>query len=126
MLRVERSNTILYCDRWPETAAFYRLLLGDVVTFENDWFVELAIGDGSHLSIADVTRATIAPAGGAGLTLSWQVADVETTRRLLVELGIDVTPVIRRFGASAIDVHDPEGHRIELWSAAPAVVEPPG
>lgn len=119
MLHVERSNTILYCARWNETVAFYRGLLGGAVTFENDWFVELAVGDGSYVSIADASRATIEPAAGAGITLSWQVADVEATRLVLLDVGIPVSAVITRFGAQVVDVFDPEGHRIELWSPSP-------
>lgn len=118
MLRVERSNTILYCARWNETVAFYRGLLGGAVEFENEWFVELAVGDGSFLSIADAARATIAPAGGAGITISWRVTDVEATRLLLLDVGIAVTPVMTRFGAKVVDLFDPEGHRVELWSPA--------
>ncbi len=116
MLRVERSNTVLYCARWPETVAFYRGLLGGAVTFQNDWFVEFAIGDGSHISVADAGRATIAPSGGAGITLSWKVADVESTRLILIDAGIAVSPVATRFGASVVDLFDPDGHRVELWT----------
>lgn len=115
-VRVERANTIVYCDRWAQTVAFYRALLGDVVVFENDWFVELAVGGGSSLSIADASRATIASSEGAGITLSWEVADVVAERDRLLARGFEVADVRRRFGSPVVDLHDPEGHRIELWS----------
>lgn len=115
-IRVERANTIIYCDRWAQTVAFYRALLGDAVVFENDWFVELAVGTGSSLSVADASRATIASSGGAGITLSWEVADVVAERDRLLAGGFEVSGVRRRFGSPVVDVHDPEGHRVELWS----------
>lgn len=115
-VRVERANTIVYCDRWEQTVAFYRALLGDVVVFENDWFVELAVGGGSSLSVADASRATIASSGGAGITLSWEVADVAAERERLLGRGFEVSVVRRRFGSPVVDLRDPEGHRIELWS----------
>lgn len=116
MLRIERSNVILYCERWAETVAFYRRLLGEAVTADRGWFVELAVGDGSHVSIADASRSSIAAAAGAGITLSWQVPDVAAARDQLAAAGVDVSPLHRRFGSPVVDLHDPEGHRIELWS----------
>ena len=116
MLRVDRSNVILYCERWVETVEFYREILGGSVTADHGWFVELAVGDGSYLSVADAAHATIAAAGGAGLTLSWQVPDVEAARKALVAAGVVVSEVRRRFGSPVVDLYDPEGHRIELWS----------
>lgn len=115
MLPVERTNTILYCARWADTVAFYRALLGDSVRYENDWFVELSVGCAS-VSLADASRATIPPSGGTGLTLSWQVPDVVAARAQLVVAGVEVSEVKRRFGSPVVDLHDPEGNRIELWS----------
>jgi predicted enzyme related to lactoylglutathione lyase len=117
-VRAVRANVILYCERWADTVAFHRALLGGAaVTFENDWFVELAVGDASFVSIADASRATVAPAGGAGITLSWQVDDVRASRDELLAAGFDVSEVRHRFGSPVVDLVDPEGHRIELWSA---------
>lgn len=117
VIEVEGANTILYCDHWSETVAFYRTLLGPAVTFESDWFVELRVGAGATLSIADTRRSSIASSGGAGITLSWQVADVVGTRDRLVAAGIAVSEVHRRFGSPVVDLFDPEGHRVELWSS---------
>ncbi|HJW86650.1 MAG TPA: hypothetical protein VJ440_08465, partial [Candidatus Brocadiaceae bacterium] len=52
-------NTILYCRRWQETAAFYREALGLPVTFQNEWFVELAVNGHARLSVANEQRATV-------------------------------------------------------------------
>jgi len=116
-IEVDRSNTILYCANWNRTVDFYRTTLGFQVTYENDWFVEFAVGDGSHLSVADANRATIAPADGAGITLSWQVPDLDRAHRTLLERGARPGALHQRWGATAFHVHDPDRHRIELWSA---------
>lgn len=119
MLDVERSNTILYCERWTETVRFYRDVLGLDVVFENDWFVELALGSAAFVSIADAARSSIAPGSGAGLTLSWRVADVAAARSALLDAGVEVGEIGTRWGAGVLDLFDPAGNRIELWSKAP-------
>ncbi len=118
MVDVERTNTVLYCDRWSEVVAFYRDTLGFRVSFENDWFVEFTIHAGAHLSVADAARTSIRPGDGSGLTLSWQVDDVETVRAALAAAGVDVGDVGTRFGSHVVDVFDPAGNRIEFWSGS--------
>jgi catechol 2,3-dioxygenase-like lactoylglutathione lyase family enzyme len=118
---VGRSNTILYCQLWADTVDFYRRVLGLAVSFENDWFVELVLGGDSFVSVADAARATIPSSGGAGITLSWQVADVAASRLALAERGVAVGEIISRWGAATLFVTDPEGNRIELWSPAAEV-----
>ena len=113
---VSRTNTILYCTEWADNVAFYRDVIGLQPAFENDWFVEFELAGGAHLSVADTTRATIAAGGGAGITLSWQVANLEAVRHRLVEQGVSVSEPTNRWGGTAVFLHDPEGNRIELWS----------
>lgn len=115
-LGVERANTILYCEAFADTVDFYRDVFEFDVAFANDWFTEFALGDGSHLSVADAARATIGPGSGAGLTLSWQVPDIDAAHRSLTARGARPDPVHQRWGAAAFHVRDPEGHRIELWA----------
>lgn len=115
---VARSNTILYCRLWGDTVDFYRRVLGLAVSFENDWFVEFALGGNSFVSVADAARATIPSSGGAGITLSWQVADVAAARVALAERGVAVPEIVNRWEAATLFVTDPEGNRIELWSPA--------
>jgi catechol 2,3-dioxygenase-like lactoylglutathione lyase family enzyme len=116
VIRTLRANTILYCDRWQESVAFYRDVLGLDIAFANHWFVEFVLGRDHFLSVADASRSTIESCGGAGITLSWQVADVVETRAQLSEGGLSVGEIGRRWGAGVLDLFDPEGHRIELWS----------
>lgn len=115
-LHIERCNTILYCRRWSETVAFYRDVLGLTVSFENDWFVEFDVCAGASVSVAEASRSTIEAVDGQGITITWRVGDVRTAREELVRRGLDVTAIHQRWGSSACYVHDPEGHRLELWS----------
>lgn len=114
-LRPARANTILYCAEWAATVAFYRDRLALPVTFANDWFVEFYLADGARLSVADASRATIAPVAGQGITLAWQVANLAAARAALLAAGVATTPPQRRWGAWVCYCRDPEGHRIELW-----------
>lgn len=121
MLQLRRTNTILYCQNWEATAAFYRDTLGLPVTFANDWFVEFALHagadtGGANLSVANSARASIAAVGGQGITLAWQVDDLPAVREQLEAAGVAVTPIKQRWGASVCYCRDPEGHRIELWA----------
>jgi catechol 2,3-dioxygenase-like lactoylglutathione lyase family enzyme len=112
-----RSNTILYVDDWPAVVAFYRDLLGHSVSYENDWFVEFELNPGSYLSVAQASRSSVAPGSGGGITLSWKVDDVTAVRDAMIGHGVDVPAITTRFGAPTLDLFDPAGTRIELWSA---------
>ena len=119
MLAIRRTNTILYCSRWADTVAFYRDRLRLPSAFENEWFVEFELSASSFLSVADQARATIGPNHGAGLTLSWELDDVESARSELIEAGLQLGSIGARWGAATLDLFDPEGNRIELWSQRP-------
>lgn len=116
MVRAARANTILYCEPWNETIEFYRDALGLAITFENDWFVEFEVAPGCFVSIADSRRSSIAPGDGRGITLSWEVADVAAERRRLLAHGVAAGELRPRFGSLTVDLFDPTGNRIELWS----------
>ena len=118
MLEVERTNTVLYVDRWTDAVVFYREVLGLAVAFENDWFVEFVVHEGAYVSVADASRSSVRAGDGAGLTLSWQVADVDALRTSLHDAGADVGELGTRFGARVLDVFDPAGNRIEFWSGS--------
>jgi catechol 2,3-dioxygenase-like lactoylglutathione lyase family enzyme len=118
-IRIDRANTVLYCDRWAATVEFYRTTVGLPVEFENDWFVEFRVAGSSMLSVADASRATIDSVGGSGLTLTWRVEDIAAARSRLEALGVEVTPLQVRWRSTVFYCHDPEGHRIEFWTAPP-------
>jgi catechol 2,3-dioxygenase-like lactoylglutathione lyase family enzyme len=111
----QRSNTILYCRHWAETVRFYRDVLALPISFQNDWFVEFQLGAQVYLSIADERRASIDSVSGQGITLSWQVDDLQAARAELLAQQITLSEVRQKWGASLCYLHDPEGHRIELW-----------
>ncbi|MFZ7126763.1 MAG: VOC family protein [Desulfobacterales bacterium] len=115
-----RTNTILYCRRWHETVRFYREVLELSARLEKDWFVEFHLSGPAHLSIADAARATVPSSGGDGITLSWQVNDLDAAWHRLKEKGVDVGGIRKRWGARVFYFRDPEGHRIEFWSARAA------
>src|SRR5215204_1585076 len=66
-VNVDRANTVLYCDEWVATMAFYRDVLGFEVEHETDWFVEFRVAGDAYLSIADTRRTTIVAVGGKGV-----------------------------------------------------------
>ena len=114
---LKNTNTILYCQRWQETVDFYRHKLQFPITFESDWFVEFQLTPTSRLSVADERRATIKSSGGAGLTLTFQVADAEQAWQELNGRGLSLGPVKdHAWGARVFYFFDPEGHRLEVWS----------
>ena len=115
-LSIERTNTVLYCSRWQETVDFYRSVLDLPIAFANDWFVEFELTATSFLSVANAARSTIDAVGGQGITITAKVADVVTARQALVDRGVEVTPVQRRWGSAVVYLRDPERHRLELWS----------
>lgn len=115
-MKVNSSNTILYCTNWQATVAFYRDLLKLSINFSNDWFVEFRLNEGARLSVANEARCTVKSGGGAGITLSLNVDDVQTLRAMLIEARIDVTPIKALWGSSVFYIHDPEGNRIEFWT----------
>ena len=113
---IKRANAILYCRKWQTTVAFYRDILSLPVNQEKGWFVEFHLTGTSFLSIADASSASIKSADGAGLTLSWQVEDIELTHGWLQELGVKTSSVKPIWGARSFYFFDPEGHRIEIWA----------
>lgn len=113
------SNTILYCEHWQETRDFYQHTLGLKPRFsKDDWFIELQVNDGAHLSIADASRCSIAPGQGVGLTLSLKTPDLTALHRYLREKGLKPGPMVdKSWREPFFYVHDPEGNRIEFWTA---------
>lgn len=42
-MKIERANTILYCQKWSEVVTFYRDSLKFFVSYQTDWFVEFQL-----------------------------------------------------------------------------------
>jgi hypothetical protein len=118
MLKIASSNTILYCIHWDACVHFYQTILGFELSFaKDDWFRELIVNDGARISLANVKHCTIPSGAGAGLTLSWQVEELEPLREHLVAQGVKVSAITSTsWRAPWFYGWDPEGHRIEFWT----------
>jgi catechol 2,3-dioxygenase-like lactoylglutathione lyase family enzyme len=114
-MKLQRTNTILYCHWWAETVAFYQDTFGFRINYQNDWLVEFELTPDSYLSIANESRATIHSVEGQGITLTWQVPGIEEAYPSLVSQNTPLTPITKKWGSQVFYLHDPEGHRIELW-----------
>jgi catechol 2,3-dioxygenase-like lactoylglutathione lyase family enzyme len=113
---IKRINTILYCRNWEDTVKFYRDVIQLSVNHETEWLIEFQLLDNTFLSIANVAFTSINSAKGTGITLSFQVENVDSAHHRLQELGANPGPIRPIWGARAFFIFDPEGHRIELWS----------
>jgi predicted enzyme related to lactoylglutathione lyase len=113
---IKRINTILYCRNWDDTVKFYRDVLKLSVNHKAEWLVEFQVIDNTFISIANAASTSIQSSKGAGITLSFQVENVDTVQRQLREMGVTTGPIKSIWGARAFYIFDPEGHRIELWS----------
>jgi catechol 2,3-dioxygenase-like lactoylglutathione lyase family enzyme len=113
---IKRINAILYCQNWDETVKFYRDVLKLTVHHKTEWLVEFQLIDNTFLSIANTASTTIRSSNGTGITLSFQVENIDIDHRRLRGIGIETGPIKTIWGARAFYIFDPEGHRIELWS----------
>ncbi len=121
-LSFQSANTILYCRRWPETVAFYQERLGLPVSHAADWFIEFRLAGAAYLSIADEARATLKSSGGAGVTVTLKVDDIEAAHRYLDGRGLAPGPIREHpWGARLFYFYDPEGHRLEIWAESKTV-----
>jgi catechol 2,3-dioxygenase-like lactoylglutathione lyase family enzyme len=116
-LSITATNTILYCRNWHETVAFYRDALHLKITMSSHWFVEFQIAGPAHLSVADERRATIKSCRGSGITLTFRVDSADEAWNILSTRGLSLGPIKNHaWGARVFYLHDPEGHRLEIWS----------
>ncbi len=114
--QVIRVNTILYCEKWADTVAFYKTGLKLPVTVAQDWFIEFRLTDTTCLSIADATRTTKNSSGAQGHLITFQVRDLKETRIWLCCAGLAPTPIeTHPWGAKVMYLDDPEGNRLEFW-----------
>ncbi len=115
-MEITTANTILYCKNWQQSVTFYDETLGLKRGFANEWFVEFWINEGARLSVANEEKASIKSAGGQGITIALQVAELRVIHEMLQNSGAAPTPIKKRWGAEVFYVHDPEGNRLEFWA----------
>ena len=116
MINIKATNTILYCKQWAEVVSFYKYKLKLDVNTTKEWFVEFKVTEHSYLSIADESRTSIKSSGGQGLTITFEVEDIEATHVFLTEAGCRPRLIKNHaWGASVIHIYDPQGNRLEFW-----------
>ena len=113
---IKRINTIVYCEKWLETVAFYEHQLELTPSYRSEWFVEFEISESAGFSVADASCTTIKSGKGKGITLSFQVDRLEKIWNRFSRHGLEPTPVkTHSMNARVFYLYDPEGHRIEFW-----------
>ncbi len=112
---IQRTNTVLYCDNWQATVAFYKDVLQLRAETELEWFVEFALGNNAYVSLIDTARTKHKSSHGEGVLLAWQVADLASWHQKLTDLGVAVSAIKSELNAHLFRFRDPEGTRIELW-----------
>jgi predicted enzyme related to lactoylglutathione lyase len=95
---------------------FYKTTLKLDVNMSNEWFVEFKLTDNAYLSIANESRASIKSSHGQGVTITFEVEDIEASHVFLTEIGCFPGPIkTHAWEASVIYIYDPEGNRLEFW-----------
>jgi predicted enzyme related to lactoylglutathione lyase len=111
-------NTILYCRHWHAMVRFYRDQLQLPVNFSTDWFIEFDLTPNARLSIADENRSTIKSSSGNGITLTFQVEEIESVHKQVEDLGLMPTAIRKhQWQAMVFYLIDPEGNRLEVWQS---------
>lgn len=117
-MRIRTANTILYCRKWEETVRFYRDHLNLTINFSTDWFVEFSLITTSRLSIADEKHACIESCDGKGITLSYEVENIDNAWEFAEKAGLKPSMIRKHpWDAKVFYLFDPEGHRIEIWQS---------
>ena len=117
-LTILTSNTILYCHHWNECINFYKNTLDFEISFSSHWLVEFIITDNARVSLANEIRTSVKSADGQGITLTWQVENIENALDQLKTSGVETSEIVSHaWGARLFRFYDPEGHRLEIWQA---------
>ncbi len=117
-MKVKTANTIFYCRKWEESVRFYRDHLNLRVNFSTGWFVEFYLGTRSRLSIADEKRACMESCNGKGITLSFEVENIENSWEFAEKAGLKPTMIKKHpWDARVFYLFDPEGPRVEIWQS---------
>jgi len=115
---IRTINTILYCDLFEETVRFYKECLEFQEVLSKPWFVEFAVNPYARLSVADRKRTTMESSGGQGITITFQVDHLNSVHDRLKAMDLKPTDIMMHsWGAKLFHIHDPEGHRLEFWTA---------
>ena len=116
-LNIVSVNTILYCRQWTETVEFYEHKLKFNKHRLSDWLIEFKITNSMAISLANEDRTSVKSVSGQGITITWQVDNIEESRCMLKQNGIHPETIKpHSLGGRLFRFYDPEGHRLEIWS----------
>lgn len=102
-------NVILDCDKWSETVSLYRHAIGFPIHVTTDWLVGFEVGPNAFPRVADTKRTSTCSAGGAGIAVTFRVANLRSVWRELVDKNVRADPIRdARLGGRAFFLRDPE------------------
>ncbi|TRW45891.1 VOC family protein [Georgenia yuyongxinii] len=111
-----RGLTLEAGDRFDETAALYRTILGEPKFLDDGAWAPFAAADGVTLNVAGPREAT-----GFGLLVSLKTDDLEAAVATLAEAGATLVQPITTGGHQRHAVlRDPAGVHLAVYSPLPA------
>ncbi len=125
-MKVTSYYPVLMVDDVAATSAFYVAHFGFKALFEADWYVHLqsASDDTVNLAILNGQHETVPQAArgrAAGLLLNFEVEDVDTVHKRLVDAGLPIHLSLRdeAFGQRHFMTCDPNGVLIDIIKVIP-------
>jgi predicted enzyme related to lactoylglutathione lyase len=106
------SVVYLYVSDMERSAAFYRTLLGIPLEGDDDW-QEASLG-GLRFALHR-TREGIGELSSGTVRVNLEVADVDATAERLRAAGAEIGETMRDEWGAALEVHDPDGYRLNLY-----------
>ena len=119
-MNVNKINVVfLYAEDLARLRKFYEAAfdLGDPI-IDAKWWVEYAVGDGSHLALhqADAGRLESANRNSNTVKFSFDVTDIQKFTEKLKNLGAKFHYEPRKeYGFSLAEFEDPEGNVLRLY-----------
>ncbi len=113
--QIQRTNTVIYCDKWESAKHFYEVVLQLPIAMETEWFAEFSLGNQAYVSLIDTAHTQHASSNGVGMLLTWRVANLQDWHQTLESRGVAVGEILTVFDRPLFRFTDPEGTRIEIW-----------
>jgi len=105
-------------DRIDECRDFYVRFLGARVAFDCGWYIHLQFGSpAANVAFMSPRGGQSQPLNPAGLTLNFQVQDVDAEHSRLTDLGLRglTAPEDHPWGDRSFSLHDPNGIELCLY-----------
>jgi len=118
MLPVGSLHTVLICDDWEACVSFYRDTLGFPVVYDRERFVEFEVTSNARIGLLRPLHPHTPKPSHDRVILSVCVEDIEATHAELKSRLPDLPAVSKHpWGPRVFELRDPEGWRLEFWSA---------